>query len=145
MKQAVRAIIVREGKLLVMKRNKFGKKYYTLIGGHIELSEEPEQALVREVYEETSLKITHAKKVFLEHADAPYGLQHIYLCKDPGGDVEMREEADETHINRLGMNTYTPMWLPLSKLEDVEFLSGKLKGAILHGLKNGFPRKIQQL
>ncbi len=128
-----------------MKRNKFGSKYYTLVGGHVEIGEEPEHALVREVLEETSLKITHAKKVFLEEAGAPYGLQHIYLCKDPSGEIEMSPEADEAHINKLGVNTYTPMWLPLSDLKDVDFLSGRLKGAILHGVRHGFPKKIQHL
>jgi len=44
MKQAVRAIIIHNNNLLVMKRNKFGKEYYTLIGGHVEMGESHEVA-----------------------------------------------------------------------------------------------------
>jgi 8-oxo-dGTP diphosphatase len=145
MKRAVRAIIVRDNHLLVIKRNKFGNHYFTLVGGHIELNETAEQALVREVYEETGLEITHARLVFIEEAGEPYGTQYIYLCEDPGGKVAMHPAADEAHLNKLGQNTYQPVWLPLDQLSESEFLSKRLKRAILDSLEKGFPQKPTEL
>ena len=55
MRTAVRAIIIKDNNLLVMHRNKFGNEYLTLVGGGVELNETKEQALVREVIEETSI------------------------------------------------------------------------------------------
>lgn len=52
-RKAVRAIIIKEGQLLIMHRNKFGQEYDTLPGGNIEVGETPEQALYRELEEET--------------------------------------------------------------------------------------------
>jgi ADP-ribose pyrophosphatase YjhB (NUDIX family) len=45
MRKAVRAIIIKDDKLLVMNRNKFGKVYDTLPGGNVEIGETLEQAL----------------------------------------------------------------------------------------------------
>jgi ADP-ribose pyrophosphatase YjhB (NUDIX family) len=140
-RKAVRAIIIKDNKLLVMHRNKFGHQYYTLVGGGIKSGETPQHTLVREIREETSLHATHARHVFTEEAGDPYGTQYIFLCAvaDNDGTVKLLPTADEAHINALGKNLHTPMWLPLQDLPNVPFRSERLKEKILHGLKNGFP------
>lgn len=138
-RKAVRAIVIKDNSLLVMHRNKFGHQYYTLIGGGVKTGETPERALVREVREETGLQATHARQVFIEEAGDPYGTQLIYLCVTKDGEVALSPHADEAHINALGQNLHTPMWLPLSELPEVTFRSERLKEAILDGIKNGFP------
>lgn len=49
-----------EGKILLVKSHKWSDKY-TLVGGHIELGEKMEDALRREVKEETGLDIFDTK------------------------------------------------------------------------------------
>lgn len=139
MKKAVRAIINRNNKLLVIKRNKFGEEYYTLPGGHVEMNETTSEAIDREIQEETGLKIDKKRLVFIENAGNLYGVQHVYLCEDPGGEIEMHPDSDEAKINKLGQNTYTPMWLDLDKLPDITFRSENLKKAILNAEKTGYP------
>lgn len=56
----VEAYIVHEGKVLLIHHKKLNK--WLPIGGHIELDEDPEQALVREVKEESGLEIELAGK-----------------------------------------------------------------------------------
>ena len=139
MKQAVRAIIIHDNNILVMKRNKFGKEYYTLIGGHVEMGESHEVALLREIHEETMVHVAHPRLVFVEHAGPVYGTQYVFLCKYISGVPVLHPQADEVHINKLGQNTYNPMWLPLSRLAEVPFLSENLKHKIMHALKTDFP------
>lgn len=141
MRKAARAIIIRDDKLLVMSRNKFGDEYYTLVGGGVDMGEDNEGALVREVYEETNLKVTKARQVFVEEAGEPYGTQYVYLCQDPGGEVRLHDDSEEAEINAGGKNIYEPVWLPIKKLKDAKFRSERLKLAILDGIENGFPEQ----
>lgn len=140
MKQAVRAIVVKDNSLLVMKRNKFGSEYYTLIGGHVEMGESTEHALLRELHEETMIEVTNPRLVYIESAPAPYGEQYIYLCDYVSGEPQLHEDADEKKINALGKNMYTPMWLSLNDLNKVPFKSDQLKEHLEKHLKNGFPK-----
>jgi len=141
MRRAVRAIIIRNEQLLVMHRNKFGQEYDTLPGGKIEIGETPEQALRREVTEETMIQFKDPRLVFLEHADPLYGDQYVYLCEYVSGEPELHPDSEETHINKLGQNLYKPTWLPLGDLPAAPFKSEQIKAALLYALKAGWPDK----
>ena len=143
MKQAVRAIVVRGDKLLVMHRNKFGEQYYTLVGGGVDSGEQPEQSLHRELAEEAGLRIANPRLLFVEEAGDFYGTQYIYLCDDTGGDIAMHPQSDEAHYNALGQNLYTPMWLPIADLPAAPFVSEPLKLRLIEGLRDGWPDASQ--
>jgi 8-oxo-dGTP diphosphatase len=144
-RQAVRAIIVKDGNLLVMHRNKFGTEYETLPGGGVEIGEEPEAAIVRELAEETSITISNHRLVFIEEAGNPFGTQLIYLCEYVSGEPKLAEDSEESQINKLGHNLYEPKWVPLESLPKLPFVSEKLKVAIIDGVKNGFPDQVTQI
>lgn len=57
----------REKKILLVKHKKFGK--WVQPGGHIEDNETPEEAALREVYEETKLKIKLLGERFPRESD----------------------------------------------------------------------------
>lgn len=139
MRRAVRAIILKDDRLLVMHRNKFGKEYETLPGGNIELGETPEQALLRELVEETSVKVTPKQLVFIEHAGDPYGIQYVYLCEYISGEPQLAPDSEEAHINKLGQNLYEPKWVSIADLPELPFLSEKLKDLLLQAVKTEFP------
>lgn len=139
----MRAIVVRDGKLLVMKRNKFGKQYYTLIGGGVDAGESLEQSLVRELFEETGMVAQAARMVFIEQAGDPYGDQYVFLCDGVSGEPVLNPASEEYKISSLGQNTYEPMWLALSDLPATPFLSEALKQRIIKGLVQGFPAQAE--
>src|SRR5690606_15726165 len=112
MNKAARAIIIENGKLLVMYRNKHGSEYFTLVGGRINDGESTEQGLEREIYEETGLSIIRSQLVYVEEHPAPYNQQYIYLCEiAPHGEITLQEYSEEAFLNKLDANIHKPMWV----------------------------------
>lgn len=141
MRQAVRAIIIKDNKMLVMHRNKFGRVYDTLPGGNIAAGETHEQALRREMQDETSVQFKDPTLVFVHHAGDPYGDQYIYLCTYVSGDPTLSESSEEFIINKMGQNLYQPLWLSLDDLPKKPFVTDKLKEHILQGHRTEWPAK----
>jgi len=142
--KAVRAIVIHNDKLLAMKRNKFGKQYYTLIGGEVNLGEDLETALRRELSEETGVTVGKVRPVFVEDGGF-YGIQYVFLCEYKGGELALRADSDEAKITVMGKNIYEPVWLPLSQVSQVPFRSASVAEAVLNGVANGFPSEPQEL
>lgn len=142
MGQAARAIIIENGQILVMHRNKYGSQYFTLVGGRINEGETPEQALVREVQEETGLTVTAARLVYLEDHPAPYNQQYIYLCEiAPHADVAIQEASEEGQMNRYDLNTHQPVWVRAGAFAHLPFRTPTLHEALLTAFKKGFPKE----
>ena len=79
----VTAIIVRDGKMLLIHRFKNGNDYWVVIGGGVEEGETLEVALEREVLEECGRKLLHFQflgekaAVIHDHEEIHY----FYLCQ----------------------------------------------------------------
>ena len=142
---AVRAIVLNGDKLLVMKRNKFGKLYYTLIGGGVDVGEDTETALRRELREETGLEVGNVRLVFLEDAGDLFGIQNVFVCEYQGGEPVLGADSEEALISALGQNTYEPMWIPVAQLTELPFRSTSVRNAVLQGFKDGWPEQPQTL
>ena len=145
MRQAIRAIVVKDGQLLVMHRNKFGNEYYALVGGAIRMGENHQQTLTRELREESSVTVANPRLVIVEQAGPIFGVHFIYLCEYTGGEPQLSPDSEEAKITAMGKNIYTPMWLPISELPDKVFPPNELKQILINGLQNGFPAEPLQL
>lgn len=140
MNKAARAIIIEDNKILVMYRNKYGSEYFTLVGGRVNDKESVEQALVREVKEETGLEITDARQVYTEKHPSPYNEQYIFLCKvAPHKSVAIEDTSEEGFMNRININVHKPLWAELSAFARLNFRTPQLQVAIVKAIKNGFP------
>jgi 8-oxo-dGTP pyrophosphatase MutT (NUDIX family) len=146
MGKAARAIIIENNKLLVMHRNKQGSQYFTLVGGQVGESETIEQALMREVKEETGLTITTGRLVYVEYHQEPYNEQYIYLCEvAPHADVVIGDSSEEAFMNRLGVNIHKPLWTDKKAFANIAFRTPQLQEAIVKALKKGFPKEAVRL
>lgn len=146
MGKAARAIIIENGKFLAMYRNKYGSEYYTLVGGRVQENESIGEALVREVREETGLKIKSGQLVYIEQHPEPYNEQYIYLCEvEPHGDIAIDDASEEGLMNKLDMNIHKPYWVQLKSLSHLQFRTPQLQQAIITALKKGFPKEPVKL
>jgi ADP-ribose pyrophosphatase YjhB (NUDIX family) len=140
MGKAARAIIVEGSKILLMHRNKYGSQYFTLVGGRVNDNETIEQALVREVKEETGLDVVKGRLVFIEEHPAPYNEQYIFLCEvAPHAAIAIQETSEENYMNRFDMNVHIPLWAEVRGFSGLPFRTPQLHDAIIKSLKSGFP------
>jgi len=129
-----------------MHRNKYGSQYFTLVGGRVSGDETIEQALVREVMEETGLTVTAAQLVFTEAHAEPYNEQYIFLCNvAPNTGAAIQEWAEEAMMNRLDANTHRLVWTDVKQFATLPFRTPQLQSAIVKGLAKGFPKQPVQL
>lgn len=146
MAKAARAIIIENGKMLVMYRNKYGSEYFTLVGGRANKDETMEQALVREIKEETGLDVIAAQLVFIEEHKPPYNEQYIFFCRiGPHADVEIQDTSEEAFLNRLDANIHKPVWTDLKGFANLAFRTPQLQQAIMTALREGFPTSPRKL
>lgn len=90
-----------EGKIFLMKSYKWRGKY-VIPGGHIELGEKMEDALKREIKEETGLKIYDIEPIFFQEfifAKAFWKKRHFiffdFACKTKSTKVKLNSEGQE--------------------------------------------------
>lgn len=111
----VGAVIAKDGKILLEKRkNEPGKGKWSVPGGIVELGERVEEAVVREVKEETGLDVEKPEHIdvvdsisFGEQGKIKYHFVIIdYLVKLVGGTLKAASDAEELE------------WVTLDDVED---------------------------
>lgn len=120
------AIVIEDGKILLMHRLKAGVEYYTVIGGKIEPGETPGEACLREVLEETGLTVEIVIKFAVLQTLGR--TEHYFLVKKLSGEFclggpEIERQSDD--------NFYEPMWVPLTLLSEYRLLPEELKEMVL--------------
>jgi nucleoside triphosphatase len=90
-----------EGKIFLMRSHKWRDKY-VMPGGHIELGEKAEDALKREIKEETGLDIYNIEFICMQEFifdDAFWKKRHFiffdYSCKTDSSEVRLNSEGQE--------------------------------------------------
>ena len=119
------AIIIENKKILCVQRNKGKYDYisykYEFPGGKLELDENEEDALRREISEELNLEIDVTEKfLVVTHEYLDFNLtMHSYLCKANTEQLELKEHIDAKwlHKDELIELDWAPADLPIvSKL-----------------------------
>lgn len=120
---AAYAIIVKDGKILLVHID----GAYHMPGGGVDIGETPDDAVIREVHEETGLTITAPKLVgslstffTSSHKAMPDEVAHFqslllyYTCKLIDGNVTLDHQEHDEKLYGL-----TPEWVELAKLDGI--------------------------
>lgn len=118
---SVYGILIKDNHILLSRQFKDG---YDFPGGGIEKYETVEQALKREVWEETGLKVKVGKLVDCQssfyksrlHKEYWNAILLYYLCEQVGGKLS-KDNFDEYEIKYADM----PEWIDLKKINRIKF------------------------
>ncbi|MGL4850692.1 MAG: NUDIX hydrolase [Clostridium sp.] len=97
-KAVVKGVILRDGKILTVRRSfqdKIAAGSWEAVGGKIEFGESLDEALKREVLEETGIKIEILETLYAKNTVTDEDTQMVvivYLCKYLSGEVGLSEE-----------------------------------------------------
>lgn len=117
------AIIIKNTRILLMHRKK-GFEYWTFPGGGVEDGETWEEAVVREVKEETGL-ITKSVDLLFMAENSEGGIGHpFYLCKV--NDAEAKLGGEEL-IRNSEDNSYQLEWVSVDSLNKINLLPESAK------------------
>lgn len=120
-------IILDKGKVALIKRTKPFVTYFVFPGGGIEDGETPEEAAIRETYEELGVHV-RIQRLF---KILPYsGTQYYYLADIIGGTFGAGS-GDEFKSLSLEKGSYEPMWIDLKDLSSYDVRPKEIVEAIL--------------
>ncbi len=97
-------VVNHKGEVLIVRSKKWNNKY-TVPGGHIELGEQAEDAIKREVKEETGLETEPVKLLIVQQAIYPkdyHKREHFifmdYVCKATSSEVKLDGRELQSHV-----------------------------------------------
>ena len=119
------AVVLREGNLLVMHRRRGGREYAVLPGGGIEEGESVQDAVLRELREETGLRgrLGALLPVPIE-PDAPA----LYLTVHVDGTALELGGPERERIDPE--NDYRLAWVPLAEVDALDLMPGTAREAV---------------
>lgn len=125
-----RAIVIHWGRVALVQRDRAGHTYYVFPGGGIERDETPEQAAIREVHEELGIVIRPQKLV----AVVRWGEHEMYFYQSALiGGIFGSGCGPEFHSYSSERGTYSPVWLDLPSLDDLDVRPKELSSALAAG------------
>lgn len=111
MDERYRAIIIKDDRILLMKRCFKDNTFYVFPGGGIEANENPKECCEREVCEEFGITIKAKQMIYLIHQGS--SKQGFFVCDWVSGDIHKTDAEEYTENNRYG--SYEPLSVPLSE------------------------------
>jgi len=131
------AILAKDNKILLMRRIRNGKEFWVLPGGGVEKKEKVENAVIREVKEEASIKCKIIKLLYTHiYSDLDHK-QFYYLCKYISGEPKLGE-YNEFQTMKKENQTYEPVWVEIEKLAKKLLFPLEIRDWLIQDQKTGF-------
>jgi len=133
-------VLIENGKVALIERHRAGKHYYVFPGGGVDEGETSEQAAIREMEEETGLRVTVQRKL----AEIHFGLseQVYYLVDRLDGEfgTGTGEEFTDSNPDDPTEGVYIPIWMPLEDLsEHGNIFPADVAALVLNAVNVGWP------
>ena len=129
-----RAIIIKDGKLLSMYREREGRVFYTFPGGGLEGDESLEECVKREVYEEFGIIIKPLKLVF--NYENKNSVEHFFLAEWVSGEFGTGK-GEEFQANQTN-GVYIPKLIEIKDIPNLPLMPPEVATAFYNDyVKNG--------
>lgn len=126
-----RAIIIKDGKLVTMKRVKNGDSFFVTPGGHKEKGETDYECCTREVMEEFGI-VVEPKKIIYECNFN--NLNQCYIvCDWVEGEVHVTDGEEYDRMTEA--NQYYPTTIDVDKLGEYDFRPHEIRDELIKDLK----------
>lgn len=127
----VAAVIVQEGKILLVRHVKDGKTYWLVPGGGVDYGESLAEAVARELKEEACLDIRVGELILANDSIPPDKSRHIvnlyFSAEIVGGQVRLGEDERVAELR----------FVPLDDLADLVFYPD-IRAELLDAIKQNF-------
>ncbi len=129
-----RAIIIHEGKIVSMYRERQGRIFYTFPGGGMEGNETEEECVKREVFEEFGLVVKPIKKVYTY--ENQNSVEYFYTAEWISGEFGSGE-GEEYQENRNN-GVYLPKFIEISEIPNLPLMPPEVASSFYEDyMKNG--------
>lgn len=136
------AILIENEQIALIERHRAGKHFFSFPGGGVDEGETAERAVLREMEEETGLRVAVQRKV----ADVWFrgNRQEFFLVERLDGEfgTGTGEEFQNTLSHDHHIGTYHPLWMPVSELLTQPVLPIEMAERVVRHLKEGWPEGI---
>lgn len=139
--RAVGVVIYNQHALLIQRRVE-GKEYYVFPGGGVEDGEKIEDTVLRELYEETTIKASIQKLIYRFMYLDQDSEHFFYLCNYISGTPKLGE-GNEKEDMEAGIAYYKPLWFPVENLAEATIYPIEAKNWLIEDMKNKFIDEVK--
>ena len=134
------AVLIENDQIALMERHRSGRHYFSFPGGGVDAGETPEQAVVREMMEETGLHVVVRRKLATVWFKG--NRQEFFLVETLGGEFGTgtgEEYQEHPTFNSHSVGTYHPLWMPVSELLNNPVLPVEMAERVVRSRLEGWP------
>ncbi len=137
------AILIKDDNILLMHRTRDGKEFWVFPGGGVEEGEKVEDAVIREIEEEATIKAKIGKLLYTHNYSDINHKHYFYFCEYISGTPKLGN-FNESQRMKEGSQTYKPTWVNIKSLPKLLLYPLEIRDWLTEDLKNNFqdtPRK----
>ena len=135
------AILIKDNKVLLIHR-KNEKEYFVFPGGGVENRETVEQAVVRELKEETTINVKIDRLLY--HHIYDNDTEHFFfLCDYISGEAKLADDSPEKEEMLEGKEFFNPVWVEIKELRNSLLYPLEIRDWLLEDVADNFQKQRQ--
>ena len=135
------AILIKDNKVLLIHR-KNEKEYFVFPGGGVENGETVEQAVVRELKEETTINVKIDRLLYHHIYDNDTEL-FFFLCDYISGEAKLADDSPEKEEMLEGKEFFNPVWVEIKELRNSLLYPLEIRDWLLEDVADNFQKQRQ--